>query len=174
MERINAKIGDKPFDYLLVLFNLQAAITEEQMQEMMKIVMDCAVTEQATQDDLEELFAHKLPSTKTANCLHACISERFGMVQFLVKYLKNITKQYKNPLKYLCFEFQLKNNKLNVDAVVEMGKMKFNDDSAKMQLIREIAVECADITDPDRCESAAKICKCIHDGAVARNLMFDV
>lgn len=72
------------------------------------------------------------------------------------------------------FAFQLKDNKLNIDGIVEMGKMKFENDPAKMQLIRDIAGECAGVTDPDRCESAAKICKCIHDAATARNLMFEV
>lgn len=55
-----------------------------------------------------------------------------------------------------------------------MGKMKFENDPAKMQIIRDIAGECAGVTDPDRCESAAKICKCIHDAAAAKNLMFEV
>lgn len=55
-----------------------------------------------------------------------------------------------------------------------MGKMKFENEPAKLQLIREIAEECADTTDRDRCESASKICKCVHDAAIARNLSFDV
>lgn len=70
--------------------------------------------------------------------------------------------------------FQFKNNKLNVDGVVKMGKMMFDNEPAKVQLIRDIAEECADTTDSDRCESASKICRCIHDAAIARNLMFDV
>lgn len=51
-----------------------------------------------------------------------------------------------------------------------MGKMKLGKDSTKIQLVRDIANECADITDPNRCESAAKISKCVFDAAATRNL----
>lgn len=77
-----------------MIFNLQAAITQEQIQEMMRATMDCALKEQATQDDLDELFAHKPPTTKTASCLHACISEHFGLVSFL------FTKMIENSLEF--------------------------------------------------------------------------
>lgn len=69
---------------------------------------------------------------------------------------------------------QSKDNRLIVDSVVEMGKMKFADDAAKIQLVRDIANECANITDADRCESAAKISKRVFDGVAARNFMFYV
>lgn len=51
------------------------------MEEVLKVVQQCATKEQATQDDLNELFAQKPPTTPTANCLHACISEHFGLVR---------------------------------------------------------------------------------------------
>lgn len=55
-----------------------------------------------------------------------------------------------------------------------MGKMKFDNDPVKVQLIRDIANDCSSQTDSDRCESAAKISRCIHDAVEARNLTFDV
>lgn len=55
-----------------------------------------------------------------------------------------------------------------------MGKMKFDDDPAKVQIIRDIANECATVTDADRCVSAGKICTCIHDAAIARKFTFEV
>lgn len=33
---------------------------------------------------------------------------------------------------------------------------------------REVASQCADITDGDRCEAAYKIYHCLHDAAVAK------
>lgn len=57
-------------------------MTDEQMQAMQKVTMECAIQEKASQADLEELMANKPPSTKEANCLHACMSEAFGVVSF--------------------------------------------------------------------------------------------
>lgn len=55
-----------------------------------------------------------------------------------------------------------------------MGRKKHDYDLVKVQIIRDIANECADVTDPDRCESAAKIFRCIQNAAVTRRLTFDV
>lgn len=75
---------------------------------------------------------------------------------------------------FFSFEFQFKDNKLNVEAIIEMGKMKFDDDPDKVQIIRDIANDCSSVTDIDRCVSAGKICKCIHEAATARKFMFEV
>lgn len=66
-----------------LVFNLQVAIAQDHILEMMKIVMDCALKEQATEDDMKELFELKQPTTKSGNCLHACISEQLGLVSFI-------------------------------------------------------------------------------------------
>lgn len=53
---------------------------EEQMQAMQKIVMDCKEKENASQADLEELFAHKPATSKEAKCHRACMHTAFGTV----------------------------------------------------------------------------------------------
>lgn len=70
------------------------------------------------------------------------------------------------------FLFQIKDNKLNVDVVVEIAKEHFDRDDAKVQMIRDVANECASQTDSDRCEAAAKICNCMQKGCQARSLSF--
>lgn len=68
----------------------------------------------------------------------------------------------------------MKNNKLNVDGFIQMEQMKHDFNSVKMKMINDIAKECANITHPDRCESAARIYRCIHNAAAARHLEFEV
>lgn len=53
-----------------------------------------------------------------------------------------------------------------------MAKMQFDGDDAKVQMVRNIANDCAGQTDSDRCEAAAKICDCIQKGCQARGLTF--
>lgn len=77
--------------------------------------MDCAAKEQATPADLDEWMAHKPPSTKTANCLHACMSETFGAVS-LANSPNNfccdfriLQKRFSNT--FISYVFQLKDNR---------------------------------------------------------------
>ena len=56
--------------------------------------------------------------------------------------------------------------------VVDMAKMQLDGDDTKVQMIRDIANECASQTDSDRCEAAAKICDCIQKGCQSRAITF--
>lgn len=53
---------------------------EEGMEMFKKIGSECATKEGASQADLDEAFAKKMPSTATAKCMHACIGETIGIV----------------------------------------------------------------------------------------------
>lgn len=55
-------------------------------------------------------------------------------------------------------------------SVVGMG---VGDDKDKLKSAEEIADECKTVTDPDRCEQAIKIGKCMEEGAKKRNLSAD-
>ena len=46
-----------------------------------KLLEDCAAKEGASADDVASAVAHKMPSTKTEKCLHACIGESLGLVR---------------------------------------------------------------------------------------------
>lgn len=65
-------------------------------------------------------------------------------------------------------------NKLNADVAISMASMKFDGDPNKIQIVQDSVNECANETDPDRCEAAGKICNCIHNAAKSRGLDFDV
>lgn len=72
-------------------------MTEEQMQGMKKIIMDCAVTEKAAQSDVEDFFAHKPAVKKEAKCHRACIHEAFGTVscsEYKYKAVEGCAKQH--------------------------------------------------------------------------------
>lgn len=62
----------------------QQALTKEQRIEMFKgIANECAGKEGATAADVDEAMARKMPSTRSANCLQACIGETLGVVSLL-------------------------------------------------------------------------------------------
>lgn len=50
--------------------------------------------------------------------------------------------------------------------------MAFGAEDVKVTYAREIATECAEVTDADRCEAAAKMYECSVAAAKKRNLEF--
>lgn len=56
---------------------------------------------------------------------------------------------------------------------VELAKTAFGEGDPKVAIAEEIALECADITDPDRCEAAAKMYECGRNGAEKRGIKFE-
>lgn len=54
-----------------------------------------------------------------------------------------------------------------------VAKLAFDGDAAKVQLFSDLAVECGDITDSDRCEAAFKIVECGHHGIKSKGMTFE-
>lgn len=48
----------------------------------------------------------------------------------------------------------MKNNKLDLEATIEMIKSEWSDDPSTIEIITDITKECAGATDEDRCEAA--------------------
>lgn len=55
-----------------------------------------------------------------------------------------------------------------------MFKTIFAGDEAKIQAATDIAKECADVTDADRCEAAFKYLQCSESGAKTRGVNLNV
>lgn len=68
---------------------------------------------------------------------------------------------------------QMKNNKLDVEAIIELAKIQFDNDPDIMDMVIDISNECADATHEDRCEAAFAIMKCSDDAATSRGISFD-
>lgn len=62
----------------------------------------------------------------------------------------------------------MKNNKLDPDAAVALWLK--NHPETNEGAAREVAAQCVDVTDGDRCEAAYNIFHCLHDAAVAKGL----
>lgn len=60
------------------------------------------------QYDLDELFAHMPPTTKSGGCLHACIMQSFGLVSFLQHHITRQTIPSRSPIEYSPLNFSLK------------------------------------------------------------------
>lgn len=67
-----------------------------------------------------------------------------------------------------CEQFQ--GNKLDVEGAVAIVEKAYDGDASKLQLAREVATACADVTDGDRCEAAFKIFECSHKIALDKGL----
>lgn len=67
----------------------------------------------------------------------------------------------------------MKNNKIDIESVIAIAKKAFDDDATKVQMARDLANDCADITDGDRCEAAIKVFECGHISAKSRGMTFE-
>lgn len=54
---------------------------DEMIASFMTIARDCEQNEGATDQDMDEIFARKIPSTRAGQCVHACIGEMTGVVR---------------------------------------------------------------------------------------------
>lgn len=52
-------------------------------------------------------------------------------------------------------------------------KGAFGADDPRVAMAQDIATECFEVTDPDRCEAAAKMYTCGREGAVRRGYTFE-
>lgn len=67
----------------------------------------------------------------------------------------------------------MKNNQVDVERTVEVAKIAFDNDDNKVNMARELANDCAGITDEDRCEAAVKIFECGHAAIKKRGITFE-
>lgn len=115
-------------------------LTPEQLEKLQATIKDCAGKEGASDADVQEIFAHKKPSSPAGRCTLACAGETVGLV---------------------------KENKLDLEAGVALAAKI---DASKTDLAREIGSACVDVTDGDRCEAAMKILHCLKDSAIAKGV----
>lgn len=67
----------------------------------------------------------------------------------------------------------MKNNHVDIEGISNVASMAFDGNTSKMQVALDIANECSEITDDDRCEAASKIFDCGHNAALSKNLSFE-
>lgn len=64
----------------------------------------------------------------------------------------------------------MKDNKFSTEGFLAMVNMKTDGDAEKMKIAKEVAKDCADKMDADRCEAGAKICHCLYQSTTKRGL----
>lgn len=67
----------------------------------------------------------------------------------------------------------MRNNQLDVENLIALAEEEFESDEKIIQIVRDLASDCADVTDDDRCEAAIKIYECAHISAKVRGVNFD-
>lgn len=119
---------------------------EERRTLLKAFIAECKEKEGGSDADVDEMVARKAPSTKSAKCMHACVSELVGAI---------------------------KDGKVSVEGTVEIASKAFAGDEKAVQTAKEIAMECSNISDPDRCEYAAKVSACARDSALKRDVFME-
>lgn len=78
------------------------------------------------------------------------------------------TVQKNKYSEFAIFLSQIKDNKVDIEGVVNVAKMAYSGDEERAKKARDLATDCSAITDADRCEAAAKIFDC------GKNFVFNV
>lgn len=104
---------------------------------------ECGGKEGASGGDVEAVVKKQIPGSHEGKCIIACMFEGKGI---------------------------MKDNKLDMGAFESMITAVLENDAGKIAIAKEIAGGCAGITDGDRCEAAAKIVDCMHQGAAAKGI----
>lgn len=68
----------------------------------------------------------------------------------------------------------MRDNRLDVkNNIIALAEEEFESDEEGIQMVRDLANDCADVTDSDRCEAAIKIFECGHISAKVRGVSFE-
>lgn len=69
---------------------------------------------------------------------------------------------------------QLNDRKVDVGAAVELAKTAIGENDPRVATAKAVAEDCADVTDPDRCEAATKIFMCSIEAGKKRGFDFQM
>lgn len=127
--------------FVSLIMRIQSMSLEERKGMEQALVADCKTKEGGSDADEASVLARDMPTTPKAKCMSACVLETTGMVQ---------------------------NGKLSVDGAVAVAKMAYEANEEAMGKAREIANECANVADADRCELVPKLLTCVRDAIVKR------
>lgn len=64
----------------------------------------------------------------------------------------------------------MRNNQLDVENLIALAEEELASDEKNIQIVRDLANDCADVKDDDRCEAAIKIFECAHISAKVRGV----
>lgn len=67
----------------------------------------------------------------------------------------------------------MKNNQVDVENIIALADRAFDGEAKQVQMARELASDCANVTDADRCEAAIKVFECGHIAAKTRGMTFE-
>lgn len=68
----------------------------------------------------------------------------------------------------------MRDNRLDVKNIIALAEEEFDSDEESVQMVRDLASDCADVTDDNRCEAAIKIFECGHISAKVRGVSLEV
>nr|AII00993.1 odorant binding protein [Dendrolimus kikuchii] len=130
------------FTFIYFLFcDVQAQMNLDELQKAyLNYVLECAVENSVTPDDLEELKNLKMPDKENVRCLFACAYKKAGMMN--------------------------DKGELFIEGVQEITKKYFSDNPEKMKYSEQFIQACESVNDAPvsdskkGCDRAALIFKC--------------
>lgn len=120
-------------------------MTKEDRGKFAKILVEeCKSQEGATDADVDAAMNHESPNSRGLKCMHACMHEKLGII---------------------------KDGVVSIDGTLEFSKKAFGEDATDaINMAKDIATECASITDPERCELSAKHYDCVQKAMEKRGV----
>lgn len=132
---------------------------------------DCAQQEGATADDIKYLKERNMPTSKGQMCMVACVGESLSLVNVVPsngRSKKSKKKSFDSVLLFFTYAQQLNNGRAEVENSIRMIGEMIGAENPKMAAVKEIAIECGEISLPERCESSSSVYKCAKDGSEKR------
>lgn len=144
-------------------------MTPEERREFEKKIFEACkeTTEGVTDEDINTLLEHEIPTTPTAKCLAACSQEK---LELYVLILFVIISKYFIGI-FLLIEhiyFQLVDGKVSVDGLKAIGMKKYGDNMKAIDIFNEIVDECDEVTGADNCELSAALIECMYGEVTKR------
>ncbi|XP_067637850.1 general odorant-binding protein 19d-like isoform X2 [Eurosta solidaginis] len=110
------------------------------IEEVKAAAVECKESTGATDEDVERMFKREPAASTEAKCLHACVMQRFGLMNA--------------------------DGKMDKQKALEILKMIAAGDEEQEKLGLEIVETCADIeVNEDHCEASEEYRICMHDKA---------
>lgn len=143
-----------------------------------KMLADCKEKENATDADVKTISERNFPTSSTGKCLLACVHETMGVVRIInitwIHYTHhrhlNLFQLIKN-LKINYFPLsKIKDGKPSIEGTISVARIAFAGNEKAIEMASTVMKDCAELSDTDRCELAAKIMQCGQQSAIKHGI----
>lgn len=135
----------------------------------------CKDKEGASDADVATFMARDPPTTQAGKCMCACVMETIGVVsvgELLISIIWiqrtcNIAIQF---ISNIYVYGQIKDGKASHEGAIEITKKVHAGDEKALAVTNQVAADCKEVADGDRCELAFKMITCSKESLIKQGL----